>query len=132
MRTERFEEGLRVRREVLGPEYVDRSIASADDFTMPLQEIVTEFAWGAVWSRPGLSRKTRSLVNLGMITALNRPHELRLHVLGAVRNGCTREEIREVLLQTVPYCGAPAALDSFRVAKEVFAELEAQGRDAGD
>lgn len=127
MGTERFAEGLKIRREVLGPEYVDRSIQSADEFTMPLQEMITEFAWGAVWSRPGLDRKTRSLVNLGMITALNRPHELRLHVLGALRNGCTREEIREVLLQTVPYCGAPAALDSFRVAKEVFADVERQG-----
>ena len=127
MGTERFAEGLKIRREVLGPEYVDRSIQSADEFTMPLQEMITEFAWGAVWSRPGLDRKTRSLVNLGMITALNRPHELRLHVLGALRNGCTREEIREVLLQTVPYCGAPAALDSFRVAKEVFADVESQG-----
>lgn len=127
MGTERFAEGLKIRREVLGAEYVDRSIQSADEFTMPLQEMITEFAWGAVWSRPGLDRKTRSLVNLGMITALNRPHELRLHVLGALRNGCTREEIREVLLQTVPYCGAPAALDSFRVAKEVFADVERQG-----
>lgn len=127
MPSERFEEGLKIRREVLGPVYVDRSIQSADDFTMPLQELITEVAWGAIWSRPGLSRKTRSLINLGMITALNRPHELRLHVRGAVRNGCTREEIREVLLQTVPYCGAPAALDSFRIAVEVLREMEEEG-----
>lgn len=127
MAEDRFSQGIAVRREVLGSEYVDRAIQGADDFTRPLQELVTEFAWGAIWTRPGLPRKTRSLVNLAMITALNRPHELRLHLRGAVHNGCTRGEIQEVLLQTAAYCGLPAALDSFRVAQEVFRELDAEG-----
>jgi 4-carboxymuconolactone decarboxylase len=122
--TRRYEDGLLIRREVLGTEYVDQSLALVTDFSRPLQELITEVVWGSIWTRPGLSRKTRSLVNLAMITALNRPHELRLHLRGAVRNGCTAEEIREVLLQTAVYCGAPAALDSFRVASEVMAEME--------
>jgi 4-carboxymuconolactone decarboxylase len=116
----RFAQGLAVRRAVLGAEYVDQAIAGADELTRPLQELVTEYCWGAVWTRPGLSRKVRSLVNLAMLTALNRPHEVRLHLRGAVRNGCSREEIREVLLQTAIYCGVPAAVDSFRIAKEVL------------
>jgi len=120
--TTRFEDGLAVRREVLGPAYVDKAIAEADDFTRPLQELVTEYCWGAVWTRAGLPRKTRSLINLAMLTALNRPHEVRLHVRGALRNGCTADEIMEVLLQTAIYCGVPAAIDSFRVAKEVLNE----------
>ena len=120
MKSQRFEEGLAVRREVLGPEYVDNAIAGADDFTRPLQELVTEYCWGAVWTRPGLPRKTRSLINLAMLTALNRPHEVRLHLRGALRNGCTKEEIREVLLQAAIYCGVPAAIDSFRTAREVL------------
>ncbi len=119
---DRFQEGLAVRREVLGAEYVDQSIQNADEFTAPMQELVTEYCWGSVWTRPGLDRRTRSLINLAMITALNRPHELRLHVRGALHNGCTREEIREVLLQTAIYCGVPAAIDSFRTAREVFGE----------
>ena len=118
----RFEDGLAVRREVLGEAYVNRALAEADDFTRPLQELVTEYCWGAVWTRPGLPRATRSLINLAMLTALNRPHEVRLHLRGALRNGCTKEEIMEVLLQTAIYCGVPAAVDSFRIAKEVFAE----------
>ncbi len=122
MNRELFEQGLAIRREVLGADYVDRSIAQADDFTRPLQELITQYCWGEVWNRPGLDRRTRSLLNLAMITALNRPHELRLHVRGALRNGVTKDEIREVFLQAAVYCGAPAALDSFRVAKEVFAE----------
>jgi 4-carboxymuconolactone decarboxylase len=121
----RFEDGLAVRREVLGAAYVDKAMAEADDFTRPLQELVTEYCWGAVWTRPGLPRKTRSLVNLGMLVALNRPHELKLHVRGALRNGCTRAEIMEVLLQAAIYCGVPAAVDSFRSAREALAEAEA-------
>jgi len=122
----RFEEGLAVRREVLGAEYVDKAIADADDFNRPMQELVTEYCCGAVWTRPGLARKTRSLINLAMMTALNRPHELRLHVRGALRNGCTKEEVMEVLLQAAIYCGVPAAIDSFRVAREVLQETERQ------
>src|SRR5262245_15770646 len=118
----RFERGLAVRRRVLGARYVDEALRSADDFTRPLQELVTEYCWGAVWTRPGLPPKTRSLLNLAMLTALNRPHEVRLHVRGALRNGCTREEIMETLLQTAIYCGVPAAIDSFRIAREVLAE----------
>ena len=121
-RRTRFEAGLAVRREVLGAAYVDQALATADEFTRPLQELVTEYCWGAVWTRPGLPRKTRSLVNLAMLTALNRPHEVRLHVRGALRNGCTQREIMEVLLQTAIYCGVPAAIDSFRIAREVLAE----------
>ena len=122
MDKERFEKGLKVRREVLGAEYVDKSIASATPFTRPLQELVTEYCWGDIWNRPGLSRRERSLINLAMLTALNRPHEVKLHVVGALNNGLTPEEIREVLMQTAIYCGVPAALDSFGVAKQVFAE----------
>ncbi|OUM98699.1 MAG: 4-carboxymuconolactone decarboxylase [Firmicutes bacterium ZCTH02-B6] len=125
MSNSRFEEGLAVRRAVLGEEYVNRAIEQADDFTKPLQELVTEYCWGTVWTRSGLSRKTRSLINLAMISALNRPHELKLHVKGALRNGCTKEEIREVLLQVAIYCGVPAAVDSFRIANEAIKEFEA-------
>src|SRR5512136_2362001 len=100
---ELFDRGLKVRREVLGAEYVDSSIKNADDFTRPLQEFVTQFAWGEIWTRPGLDRKTRSLINIGMISALNRPHELKLHLRGAINNGVTKDEIREVLLHVIPY-----------------------------
>ena len=113
-----------MRRAVLGEEYVNRSLAQADEFTKPLQELVTEYCWGAVWTRPVLSRKTRSLINLAMLSALNRPHELKLHVKGALRNGCTKDEIREVLLQVTIYCGVPAGVDSFRAAVEAFREME--------
>ena len=118
-----FEAGLKNRREVLGSEYVDKSIASADDFNMPLQELVTEYCWGAVWGREELPRKQRSMLNLAMLVALNRPHELRLHIRGAITNGVTKEEIREVFLQTAIYCCVPAAIDAFRNAREVFKEL---------
>ena len=118
----RFDEGLAVRRSVLGRRYVDESMRTADEFTRPLQELVTEYCWGAVWTRPGLPRKTRSLLNLAMLTALNRPHEVRLHVRSALRNGCSRDEIMETLLQAAIYCGVPAAIDSFRIAREVLAE----------
>ncbi len=124
MNEERYETGLRIRREVLGAEYVDKSIAMSDDFNRPLQELVTEYCWGAVWSRPGLSRKVRSLINLAMLTALNRPHEVKLHLKGALNNGCSKEEIMEVLLQSAIYCGVPAAIDSFRLAREVFNEIK--------
>jgi 4-carboxymuconolactone decarboxylase len=118
----RYEEGLAVRREVLGSAYVDQALANADDLTRPLQDLVTEYCWGEVWTRPGLPRKTRSLLNLVMLTALNRPHEVRIHLRGALTNGCTREEIMEALLQTAVYCGVPAAIDSVRIAREVFNE----------
>jgi 4-carboxymuconolactone decarboxylase len=124
-RRDRFAAGLAVRRRVLGAKYVDEALRGADDFTRPLQELVTEYCWGAVWTRPGLPRRTRSLINLAMLTALNRPHELRLHVRGALRNGCTRQEIMEVLLQTAIYCGVPAAIESFRVAREALADAGA-------
>ncbi|WP_412178070.1 4-carboxymuconolactone decarboxylase [Planococcus glaciei] len=124
MNKDKFEQGLEIRKSVLGAEYVEQSIQNATDFNMPMQELVTEYCWGEIWSRPGLSRKTRSIINLAMITALNRPHELKLHVRGAVNNGLTREEIQEVFLQTAIYCGVPAAIDSFRSAKEVLDEMD--------
>ncbi len=126
MKSELFEKGLQVRREVLGAEYVDASIAQADDFSRPFQELVTEYCWGSIWTRPGLDRKTRSLLNLAMLTALNRPHEVKLHIKGALNNGCSKNDIMEVLLQTAIYCGVPAAVDSFRVAKETFKEIESK------
>ncbi len=119
---ESFEEGLRVRREVLGAEHVDRSLAQVSDFSRPIQELVTEYCWGIVWSSDGLPRKTRSLINLAMLTALNRSHELGVHVRGALNNGATEAEIQEVLLQTAIYVGVPAALESFRVAEKVLKE----------
>jgi 4-carboxymuconolactone decarboxylase len=124
MSKEMFEAGLEVRKAVLGKEFVENAINSADDFNRPLQEFVTEYCWGACWTREGLSRKTRSMLNLAMLTALNRPHELKMHVKGALRNGVTKEEIREVLLQTAVYCGVPAAVDAFRTAKEAIAEMD--------
>ncbi len=123
MNKELFEKGLKVRREVLGAEYVDASLQSADSFNMPMQELTTQYCWGDIWNRPGLDRRTRSFLNLAMMTALNRPHELKLHIRGAINNGLTKEEISEVFLQAAIYCGVPAAMDSFRVAKEVFAEM---------
>jgi len=126
MNQDLFDKGLQTRREVLGSAYVDQAIKTADEFSKPLQEMVTQYAWGDVWNRPGLSRRDRSLLVIGMLTALNRPHELRLHLRGAVNNGLTREEIREALLQSGIYCGAPAAMDAFRVAKEVFQVLDAE------
>ncbi|HSP23469.1 MAG TPA: 4-carboxymuconolactone decarboxylase [Planococcus sp. (in: firmicutes)] len=120
----KFEKGLEIRKSVLGAEYVEKSINNATDFNMPMQELVTEYCWGEIWGRPGLERKTRSIINLAMITALNRPHELKLHVRGAINNGLTRDEIKEIFLQTAIYCGVPAAIDSFRSAKEVFDEMD--------
>jgi 4-carboxymuconolactone decarboxylase len=124
---ELFDRGLEIRKSVLGKEFVEKSIASADEFNLPLQRLVTEYCWGAVWGREGLPRKTRSMLNLAMLAALNRPHELKTHVGGALRNGVSRDEIREVLLQVAIYCGVPAAVDSFRVAREAFAEWDKQG-----
>lgn len=118
-----FEKGLKTRREVLGSEYVDNSIKNAGEFNMPMQELVTQYAWNEIWNRPGLDRRSRSMINLAMLTALNRPHELKLHLKGAINNGLTKEEIREILMQTAIYCGVPAAIDSFKCAKEVFAEM---------
>jgi 4-carboxymuconolactone decarboxylase len=126
MSKELYEAGLAVRKSVLGAEFVENAIASADDFNRPLQELVTEYCWGACWTRPGLDKKTRSMLNLAMLTALNRPHELKMHVKGALRNGVTKEEIREVLLQTAIYCGVPAGVDAFRTAKEAIQEYEAK------
>jgi 4-carboxymuconolactone decarboxylase len=120
---EMFEKGLSIRRAVLGAEYVDKAIATANDFNRPLQELVTQYCWGEVWGRPGLDRKTRSLLNLAMISALNRPHEVKMHIKGAINNGVTKDEIKEVFLQVAIYCGVPASVDSFRLAKEVFDEL---------
>src|SRR6476661_2605691 len=115
-----FEEGLAVRTAVLGEDYVNKSIANADDFNRPFHELVTEYCWGAIWTREELPRKTRSMLNLAMLTALGKPHELKLHLKGALRNGVTRDEIAEVMLQAGVYAGVPAAVDAFRAAKEVF------------
>lgn len=123
MNQELFEKGLKTRREVLGSEYVDASLKNADEFNRDMQELVTQYCWGDVWNRPGLERRTRSFLNLAMLAALNRPHELKLHVRGAINNGLTKDEIKEVLLQVAIYCGVPAAIDSFRVAREVFKEM---------
>lgn len=121
---ELFSQGLETRRSVLGAEYVNASIDNATDFNIDMQELVTQYCWGDVWNRPGLERKQRSLLNLAMITALNRPHELKLHVRGAINNGITKDEIKEVFLQAAIYCGVPAAIDSFRLAAEVFKEMD--------
>ena len=124
MNQDLFDQGLATRRAVLGADYVDAAIANADDFTRVMQEHVTQYCWGDVWNRPGLERRTRSLLNLAMLTALNRPHELKLHVRGALNNGVTVDEMKEVFLQAAIYCGVPAAMDSFRVAREVIKEVQ--------
>jgi 4-carboxymuconolactone decarboxylase len=131
MSTETFDKGLKIRKEVLGAEFVESSFKNADDFSRPMQELTTEYCWGYVWGREGLDRKTRSLLNLAMISALNRPHELRLHIAAALRNGVAREEIREVFMQVAIYCGVPAGVDSFRAAKEVFAQVDAEASRPG-
>jgi len=118
-----FEKGLAIRRSVLGADFVDNAFATADEFNRPLQELVTQYCWGEIWGRPGLDKKTRSMLNLAMLSALNRPHEIKAHVRGALANGLTRDDIKEVFLQVAIYCGVPAAVDSFRLAKEVFKEL---------
>ena len=119
---ETYLEGLQIRRDVLGAEHVDRSIAEVSDFVRPVQELVTEYCWGAIWSRPGLPRTTRSLLNIAMLTAMNRSHELGLHIRGALTNGVTPEEIQEVLLQAAIYLGVPAALEAFRIADAILKE----------
>ena len=119
-----YQRGKQIRSAVLGEEYVNRALAGADDFTGPLQDLVTEYCWGAIWGRDGLTLKTRSMLNLAMISVLNRPHELRTHIKGALTNGVTREEIREIFLQVAIYAGVPAAVDSFRAAGEVFAGID--------
>jgi len=126
-----FDRGLKIRKEVLGEDYVNNSIAGADDFTRTMAEWSTEFCWGALWSRPGLDRRSRSIANLSMISALNRPNELKLHVKAAVKNGVSRDEIKEVLLQVAVYCGVPAGVDSFRIAREAFKELDAEAPIGG-
>jgi 4-carboxymuconolactone decarboxylase len=128
----RLQRGLALRREILGTRHVDAALAAATEFTRPIQEYVTETCWGDVWSRPGLDRRTRSLINLGMLTALNRMTEFGVHVRGALRNGCTEDEIQEVLLQTAAYCGAPAALEAFRVAARVLDDVSAERAAAPD
>lgn len=123
MDKEMFEKGLAIRRSTLGADFVDKAIATADGFNRPLQEIVTQYCWGEIWGRPGLEKKTRSLLNLAMLSALNRPHEVKMHIKGAINNGVTKDEIKEVFLQVAIYCGVPAGVDSFRIAKEVFTEM---------
>jgi 4-carboxymuconolactone decarboxylase len=122
MKSERFEKGMVVRRQVLGDAYVDQAMQKADDFSMPLQEFVTENAWGTVWVRDGLTLKQRSLITVSAIIAMNRPHELKIHIRGAINNGVTKVELREIFLHCGAYCGAPAVVDAFRIAREVFAE----------
>jgi 4-carboxymuconolactone decarboxylase len=119
-----YDRGLAIRRAVIGDAYVDKALSEADDFSGPLQDLVTEYCWGAVWGREELPLKTRSMLNLAMIPILNRPNELRTHIRGALTNGVTRAEIREVFLQVAIYAGVPAAVDCFRIAGEVFAELD--------
>jgi len=128
MSKELWDKGLAVRKEVLGAEYVERQLKTVDDFGMPMQELVTQSCWGWLWTRPQLPRKMRSLVNLGMLSALNRPNEFKTHVRGALTNGCTREEIREVLLQVAVYCGMPAGVEAFRLAREAMKEYEQEKR----
>ncbi|WP_445163565.1 carboxymuconolactone decarboxylase family protein [Mycobacterium sp. Dal123C01] len=124
MDRETYQRGLEIRSAVLGEAYVNRALADADEFTKPLQDLVTEYCWGAVWGRDGLPRKTRSMLNLAMIPILNRPNELRTHIKAALTNGVTREEICEIFLQVAIYAGVPAAVDSFRIAREAFDELD--------
>ncbi|MBJ7554653.1 carboxymuconolactone decarboxylase family protein [Marinomonas spartinae] len=121
--TDKFDKGLATRKAVLGEDYVNNSINNATHFTRPLQQLVTEYCWGDVWQREGLAKRERSLINLSMISALNRPHELALHVRGAVNNGVTVAEIREILLQVAIYCGVPASIDAFRTAGTVLKEM---------
>jgi 4-carboxymuconolactone decarboxylase len=127
-----LERGRAVRGEVLGNGHVERSLENASDFSRPMQELVTEYCWGDVWSRPGLTRRDRSLINLGMLTALNRSHELAVHTRGAIRNGCTPEEIQETLLQTAIYCGVPAAMEAFRVVEDAMLAAQDELRDEAE
>lgn len=124
MASELFEKGLKIRKEVLGAEYVEKSLKGASEFSMDMQTFSTEVAWGSIWSRPGLDRKTRSLLNIAMLTILNRQHELKLHVKASFTNGVTKDEIKEVMLQVAAYAGVPAGLEGFRLAGEAFAEMD--------
>ena len=124
MSTELYKRGLEIRRRVLGDEYVDRALANVDAFNSEFQELVSEYCWGKVWGRSALSDQQRSLNNLSMMAALNRPHEFKIHMRGALRNGCSIDEIRDTLLQVAIYCGIPAGVEAFRLAREV---LEAEG-----
>jgi 4-carboxymuconolactone decarboxylase len=126
MNDDLFETGLKIRREVVGAEYVDRSLSQADEFSEDFQRLVTEYCWGAGWGRGVLSRRDRSLLNLVMIGTLNRGQEFKLHLRGALRNGCSKEEIRDALIQLAIYAGIPAGVEAFRLAREVFAEVEAE------
>jgi len=120
-----FEKGLQARKEVVGAEYVERAFKDADSFSLPMQELVTEYCWGWLWNRPGLERRTRSMLNIAMLAVLGRSNELKSHVKGALRNGCTKEEITEVLLQAAVYGGVPVGMASFALAREAFKEMEA-------
>ena len=122
----KYDAGMKIRREVVGDVYVDRLMSKASDFARPMQQLVIEYCWGEVWTRPGLGRRERSIINLSMLTALNRLDELRLHVRGAINNGLTRDEISEIFLQTAVYCGVPAGIDSFKIAEEVFKEMDGE------
>ena len=120
--TKKFNDGLKTRKEVLGEDYVNKSLSNADDFTMDIQKLATEYCWDEIWNRPGLDRRSRSLLNLGMIAAMNKPQELKAHIKGAITNGVTKDELKEVFLQVAIYCGLPVALENFRLAQEVFKE----------
>jgi 4-carboxymuconolactone decarboxylase len=124
MSDDMYEKGLAIRKKVLGTEYVEKSLSQADDFTRPMQELVTQYCWGEVWGDTTLSRRDRSLINIAMLSLLNRPHELKLHVKGALTNGASREEIRAVLLQVAIYGGVPAGIDATRVAREALSEVD--------
>ena len=125
---ELFDKGLEIRKAVLGKEYVEKALANADEFSMPLQEMTTETCWGYIWGRPGLPRRDRSVVNLAMISVLNRPNELKIHVKAALRNGVSKKEIAEIFLQVGCYAGIPTAVDSFRIAKDAIAEYETEAK----
>ena len=130
MVSELFEKGIKLRREVLGAEYVDKSMQNVDEFSMAMQEYATETAWGMIWSRPGLPRKTRSLLNIGLLAAFNRQHEFKLHIKRSFGNGVTQDEIKEVLLQIACYAGVPAGIEAFRWARDAIAEYEAEQKQA--
>lgn len=125
MNDDLFKTGLAIRREVLGPEYVDASMASTDEFSVDFQRLLTEYCWGAAWGRSALTRRDRSLLNLVMLGALNRAAEFKVHLRGAINNGCTRDEIKDALIQLTVYAGVPAGVEAFRNAREVFAQLDA-------
>ncbi|WP_108610638.1 carboxymuconolactone decarboxylase family protein [Aminobacter sp. MSH1] len=125
--SDKFKCGLETRRAVLGAEYVDKAVATADDFNWEMQQLATGYCWDEIWNHPGLDRRTRSFLNLAMISALNRPQEIKLHIRGALKSGLTKDEIKEVFLQVCIYCGVPAAIESFRLAREVFQEIEENG-----